>query len=435
MRATQIISTKYLSTSAILAFICGIVLSFPAPVSYRLAFILLPAVVIFFALNPFAALMVLLVIRPELELFSESGLLKFFSAVPIIFLFYIFFDVNNFSFCWSKLKYFYIFILYSLCTIILSININESAIHILRLLSIVSIYLITFNLTKKIEDVVKLLYCFPIAVIIPIIIGAKQFLLGQTYVTTGTDLVRVEGLFTNANSFARFLFIIMIAMIPLFYQQKEKRKSLYILIFVVIATIIFLKVRGVILAVILSLLLLFNYLPMIKKYFWILIPSMLLISIPFMMRLFEKLINPVSQKKYGEESFYWRLEFWKELFNNAFTKKPLLGFGTGTSIDISKTYTIFINYPHNDYLRILIENGVIGLIIYLLFFISLFRSSFKEIKIEENKYLNISAFILISVYIFMSSAANVFYSVVYFWYFFGFLAMVHKMNVLVKEDY
>lgn len=415
------------------SMIMGIVVSLPIEIPYKLVILLLPVVFIFFALRPFLALMALLLFRPELELFSESGFLKYFSVIPLIFLF-IFIGIKKFDFCLKKLKFLYFFIFICLLSFIFSINLEESLIHILRLLGIVAIYLITFNLIETKEDAMRLLYCFPLAMIIPLIVGFNQFIMGETYVTPATQMERVEGLFVLANSFARFLFVGLFASIPLFYYAKKRKIFLSALVVVSITTIILLKVRSVILGLIVAFLLLSYLTPKIRKHLWIIIPTLALLMIPLSLLLFENLLNPDTTKVYGGETFFWRQELWDQLFNNAFLKKPIFGFGVGTSSKVSYLYTTFLNLPHNDYLRILIENGILGLIFYLLFFSSNLWSSYKEIKIKENKYFNIIALILIFSFIFMSSAANVFYAVTYFWYFFTFLAITHKLNTIAYNS-
>ncbi len=91
------------------SIIVGIVLSLPVELSFKLATPLLPVVVLFFALNPFLALMALLIFRPELELFRESGLIKFFSAIPVAF-FFILLGVKRFSFSGNRMKFMYLFL-------------------------------------------------------------------------------------------------------------------------------------------------------------------------------------------------------------------------------------------------------------------------------------------------------------------------------------
>ncbi len=407
----------------------------PMEVSYKLATSLLPVVVLFFAINPFWAIMAFLLFRPELELFKDSGLLKYFSAVPIVFLF-ILLVLKKFDFCWKRLKYIYIFMLFSLISLIYSINIPESIMHILKLSSIIAVYITVFNLIETRADAMKILCCFPLSIIFPLAIGIKQFMLGETYSAPAIEVTRVEGLFTLANSFARFLFVTFFASLPLLYYSKIKKIKIWLFIlFLFTAGMIFiLKVRSVAFTMMAALFLIFCFTPKIRKYFWIIIPVAVAIAIPLSLEMLQHFIEPVTTEVYGGESFFWRLDLWKQLFNNAFLEKPIFGFGAGTSLDVSLLYTTFYNYPHNDYLRILIENGIFAFFFYFVFFFSNMISSFKERKIAENKYYNLCAFIIILSFLVMSSASNVFYAVTYFWYFFAFLAVVHKLNSIESAN-
>ncbi|MBT9317205.1 O-antigen ligase family protein [Leptothoe spongobia] len=61
-------------------------------------------------------------------------------------------------------------------------------------------------------------------------------------------------------------------------------------------------------------------------------------------------------------SFYWRLEQWTLLLD-AWQQEYWLGYGLGAS----KFLTHFRSEPHNDYVRALVEGGVVGIISYLTF--------------------------------------------------------------------
>jgi len=62
-------------------------------------------------------------------------------------------------------------------------------------------------------------------------------------------------------------------------------------------------------------------------------------------------------------SFNWRIAQWTYLLT-AWQQYPILGFGLGTSTAISTNGLL----PHNDYVRALVEGGLVGLITYLAFF-------------------------------------------------------------------
>ncbi|MBW4643045.1 MAG: O-antigen ligase family protein [Goleter apudmare HA4340-LM2] len=68
----------------------------------------------------------------------------------------------------------------------------------------------------------------------------------------------------------------------------------------------------------------------------------------------------LSQGDYN--SFNWRLSQWHFLLNRA-TEYPYLGYGLGLSIPVAGNGLL----PHNDYIRALIEGGIVGLGVYLLF--------------------------------------------------------------------
>jgi O-antigen ligase len=61
-------------------------------------------------------------------------------------------------------------------------------------------------------------------------------------------------------------------------------------------------------------------------------------------------------------SFNWRIAQWTYLLT-AWQQYPILGFGLGTSTAISNNGLL----PHNDFIRVLVEGGIVGLITYLAF--------------------------------------------------------------------
>lgn len=80
----------------------------------------------------------------------------------------------------------------------------------------------------------------------------------------------------------------------------------------------------------------------------------------------------------GANSANWRIAQWTYLFQ-AWQKSPLLGYGLGTSPYL--TTTMFIGlYAHNDYMRFLTEQGIVGLLIVLSFFVAQFFYLFQLLR-------------------------------------------------------
>lgn len=72
---------------------------------------------------------------------------------------------------------------------------------------------------------------------------------------------------------------------------------------------------------------------------------------------------------YGDSnSFNWRITHWYYLLQS-WTKFPILGYGLGTSAElgIRNLQTGGGYAAHNDYIRVLVEQGIVGLVIFVLF--------------------------------------------------------------------
>ena len=81
------------------------------------------------------------------------------------------------------------------------------------------------------------------------------------------------------------------------------------------------------------------------------------------------LLNPdmdvsraILLSKFDNNSFNWRIAQWDYLLR-AWTQYPIFGFGLGTSAFISANGIV----PHNDYVRALVEGGIVGLATFLSF--------------------------------------------------------------------
>lgn len=66
-------------------------------------------------------------------------------------------------------------------------------------------------------------------------------------------------------------------------------------------------------------------------------------------------------------SFNWRVAQWTFLID-AWRESPILGYG----LDTSRFLTVHQSYSHNDYIRFLAEEGIVGLLLFILFIIAQF---------------------------------------------------------------
>ena len=138
-------------------------------------------------------------------------------------------------------------------------------------------------------------------------------------------------------------------------------------------------------------------------------------------------------------SFFWRLETWKILAQIAM-KRPVAGYGIGTSAFIYDKFGYQLKVPHNDYLRVFLEMGAAGTAAYVWLWVSIFISGWYFFrKAGGDVFLKRAgaAFIAVSVAYAVSSAAdNLFNNSLLLWPFFcfaGALAGIYGKKPRQKE--
>lgn len=120
------------------------------------------------------------------------------------------------------------------------------------------------------------------------------------------------------------------------------------------------------------------------------------LKIPGIKRIAETLKNP---RAYMARWIAWNI------FIDAFKSRPIIGFGLENSPiaffkyfnpDLFNYEEAIFDRPHNKYIEILVTTGIIGAIFWLIFFISIFYSIFKN---ENDNYYRSALFGLFMVYL------------------------------------
>ena len=96
----------------------------------------------------------------------------------------------------------------------------------------------------------------------------------------------------------------------------------------------------------------------------------------------------------SDRRFQNRFGSW-ELAGNLFAQRPIEGWGTGSGASTLEKYFIGFEhiYPHNEFLKILVEGGLIGLTIFVLFLIFVITRLAKNFRKRES--LLVSSFIVL----------------------------------------
>ncbi len=214
------------------------------------------------------------------------------------------------------------------------------------------------------------------------------------------DVMRMSGFFVNANNFS----LTMMTLLFLIDEEKDNRVRKILIHAVLLLFLLLSGTSGAILAYLGAML--FKYFILLKssnKYRnkWVLIPigialilmvcmltANLFMDVPIVKRIANQLSLvwhelPLAASGYeldygnmsnmydiDDFSGLWRISHWRtciDVIADANIIQLLCGYGIGSS------NLLMYKEPHNDYLRVLIEQGIIGLTLYFAFFMTVFR--------------------------------------------------------------
>jgi len=262
-----------------------------------------------------------------------------------------------------------IFLSVNILSLFFSVSLNTSLAELARLLTIFSLFILGFLIIKNNQDLTRLVKVIIFSSLLPSAVAFYQFLTG-TGLKEGSDF-RLYGTFAHPNMLAFFLcFIIVLTVFIFLNNDRKKISSLFygLLMLFSLFLLIFTYTRGAWLVFFIFIFLIgfLRY----RRFLVFTLAALLLFYVvipPFQERV-NTLINP---DPYG--SINWRLELWQDGFTY-FKKEPVIGYGLGTAslvIADNRGPKLGSPEPHNDYLRLGLDTGWLGLAAYLVLIISL----------------------------------------------------------------
>lgn len=232
----------------------------------------------------------------------------------------------------------------------------------------------------------------------------------------GDGRIALKG--ADPNEFAALLILPLFVAFNAFLNYKNKWKIMLfaILLFIIMRT----GSRGAILGIG------FTFVYYIFKNFKLKKKLNYFLLIFIMLFLISLLPKFIFDRITGEGDIISTLEFgggrsdiWSIVFNNIIPKIPILGYGSGNSSTIIGQFFDMNIGSHNTYLLLVLEYGLIGLPIFLLFLWTIF----KRIKLEKD-YSKIFMFIAIIIIVFFLDA----YFKKYLWNILMFVVIRNKIT-------
>jgi putative inorganic carbon (hco3(-)) transporter len=252
----------------------------------------------------------------------------------------------------------------SLISVLMSANPAVSAVQVARTTGAVMVFVVLEQMLRTRRDARRALIVCALSTVFPLIVGLVQLATGTGF-DGGDGLVRITGSFLHPNTFGFFLVMVLLMGYPMRRCVRGRQRWLLdALLVVCLVELVLTYSRGSWIVLVCGLLVvgviadrrlllgLLLTLPVIA--------AGVLLFVPSVVERLTDLSTPDTLGGRAGNSATWRLAHLEELLSDGVTI-----FGIGPKM--SEQLTVGGKAPHNDAARMLVENGVVGLVLYLTF--------------------------------------------------------------------
>jgi O-antigen ligase len=353
---------------------------------------------------------------------------------------------------WSLAIIIIVYIVLSFTGVSIATGLQETV----RLITFIMLYFVGWIYVSTQDKLINIVRVIIYASIIPLISSYIQYFSGSGLYTNPGFENRIAGTFGHPNVLAYFSVIVLTLIVSIWRNKstnivvEEKRLFMGIgLLYVIVLLITF--TRGAWLGLVLGALIIgliqyprksliitsigLGFITLSLFVYQVLSPPTVL-DLPPLTTL--PIINRVSGLFTSDpsDSIIWRLTMWRDMYKQAW-QSPIIGFGTGSSqIMVEQTRGIFRGSleVHNDYIKIFLEQGFIGLIAYGILILNILGVLYYRYIQGKNIYILYLASLMTVIYI-VSFWDNLLRGTVLMWILFLLLgAVLHYQSLLNKSD-
>ena len=265
---------------------------------------------------------------------------------------------------------FLVVLVWGTLSLIISIDTGTTAREILRVFDMFLLFALTFVAVKNQDDFRTILSATFTSSIIPILVGAYQFIFNIGFQDESVSIPRIFGTFSHPNIFSLYLSV-LVALAMLFFlvfAQNIREKifagtAAFIYAAMLFAT--YTRIAWISLFVFFFVLAVLQFRKMLLPL--IFIPLFLFLAIaPFQNRFLD------SFRSSPDSSITWRLTLWKDAIDTTLANNNVfLGSGMNTFPLVSESIRGMSqgpsNDPHNDFVKFFVEGGIVGLFVFIFF--------------------------------------------------------------------
>ncbi len=308
-----------------------------------------------------------------------------------------------------------------------SIALGQSIIDLSRIFSAVMMFFVLDRLIETTAQMRRVVYAVVLSAVLPALVGlAGAAGLVDVFESKG-EFARLTSTFGQSNGFGRYLMIVLVMALAIRRHPRGTWSvAHYALLLVGGYCLLLTYTRSAWIATLIGVVVVGRLVDR-RVLGALAVGALLLVPLaPSVVGRFSDLgTTEVDVESNTEEanSLLWRVSYWQEVLPLA-NDNPVTGIGlaaTGTQTDEGKL-------PHNDFVRAYVETGLLGLLAYLAFMVTMARTTKRALDrarpgFERHAAAGIRA--VFWAFVMVSAVANVMSQVVFLWYLFALAAVAN----------
>lgn len=301
----------------------------------------------------------------------------------------------------------YFLSLAALLSFINTVSLYESVSGMAKLMTAVMAYVLIYNIAASEKDARKILIVITLSTILPMLVGYYQFIAGAGGKAIGGETNRVIGTLGFANAFGIYLALSLGAAIMLLLHPRWKVNKYFLgaIIASIIACSVLSLNRGtwIALASAICISTLF-YLNKVKLRY--IIFGVLVVGVVFSKVIIDRFGQLEDRGYTNQNTFERRVEYWKITLDFV-PEHAIVGWGIGTAQEVMLGKFDVADVTHNDYLRLQLETGILGLGAYVTFLGRIAWLVYRRRIYMQLWYINYPMMIVIIYFMIISLPQNI----------------------------
>ncbi|SDQ67822.1 O-antigen ligase [Quadrisphaera sp. DSM 44207] len=298
----------------------------------------------------------------------------------------------------------------------------RSALQVARLAAAVAVLLVVEQLAVDRAARWRVLTACYASAVLPLLVGVQQQLTGS-FLKQSSGLGRITGTFVHPNAFGFYL-VLLLTMGAAVFRHLDGRTKLLVGAVLVLGTVelVLSYSRGSWISIIVGVLVVGA---LQARKLLVLLPvalGALVLAVPSVLLRLSDLTQEETVNGTPGNSFMWRITHWQVVLRGA-RGHELLGLGPGSSDFLGDE----VLPPHNDFVRMYVETGVVGTALYLAFILAALATAFGMMRAGHRRGLErgiaVGAIACTAAFVVGSIGGNLISEVVVLLYLFAFLGL------------